>query len=84
MSLEELRIAYSNVDSISELTCFLWKRVEKHERTNDFFKDKGEIYALARCNLKTFIVHEQYVTSRMKTAGKMFCACVCLVCSWQW
>ena len=72
MSLEELRIAYNNVDSTPELTCFLWKRVEKPERTNDSFKDKGEMYALARCNLKTSIMHEQYVTSRMKTARKSY------------
>ena len=33
-SLEELRIVYNNVDSISELTRFLWKRVEEYERVN--------------------------------------------------
>ena len=40
MSLEELRTAYNKVDSISELTRFLWKRVEEHERVNGLFKDK--------------------------------------------
>ena len=39
MPLEELRNAYNNVDSISELTRFLWKRVEEHERANGPFKD---------------------------------------------
>ena len=39
MSLEELRNVYNNVDSISKLTRFLWKRVEKHERINGSFKD---------------------------------------------
>ena len=45
MSLEELRNAYNNVDSISEVTRFPWKRVEEHERVNGSFKDKGEMYA---------------------------------------
>ena len=39
MSLEELRNAYNNVDSISELSRFLWKRVEEHERVNGSIKD---------------------------------------------
>ena len=45
MSLEELRNAYNNVDSISDLTRFLRKRVVEHERVNGSFKDKGEMYA---------------------------------------
>merc|ERR1711966_219062 len=77
MSLEELRNAYNNVDSISELTRFLWKRVEEHERVNGLFKNKGEMYAWVRRNTKSSIVHEQSVTSRMKTAGKKFCS-LCL------
>ena len=44
-SLEELRNAYNNVDSISELARFLWKRVVEHERVNGLFKDKGDMYA---------------------------------------
>ena len=76
-SLEELRIAYNNVDSISELTRFLWKQIEEHERVNGSFKNKGEIYAWVRRNIETSIVHEQSVTSRMKTAGKKFCS-LCL------
>ena len=77
MSLEELQIAYNNVDSISELTRFLWKRVEEHEQVNGLFKNKGEMYASVRHNIKTSIVHEQSVSSRMKTAGKKFCS-LCL------
>ena len=76
-SLEELRIAYNNVDSISELTRFLWKRVEEHEEVNGSFKNKGECYAWVRRNIKTSIIHDQSVTSRMKTAGKKFCS-LCL------
>ena len=41
------------------------------------FNDKGEMYAWVRRNIKTSIVHEQYITSRMKTAGKRFCS-LCL------
>ena len=70
MSLEELRNAYNNVESVSELTQFLWKRVEQHERVNGSFKDKREKYAWVRRYIKTSIVHEQSVTSRTKTAGK--------------
>ena len=77
MSLEELKFAYNNVDSISELTRFIWKRVEEHERVNGSFKNKGEMYAWVRRNVKTSIVHEQSVTSRMKTADKKFCS-LCL------
>ena len=77
MSLEELQNAYNNVDSISELTRFLWKRVEEHERVNGLFRNKGEMYAWARRNIKSSIVNEQSVTSRMKTAGKKFCS-LCL------
>ena len=77
MTLEELQTAYKNVDSISELTRFLWKRVEEHERVNGLFKDKGDMYAWVRRNLKTSIMHEQSVTSRIKTAGKKLCS-LCL------
>ena len=78
MSLEELRTAYNNVvNSISELTRSLWKRVEEHERVNGSFKDKEEMYARVRRNIKTSIVYKQSVTSRMKTAGKKFCS-LCL------
>ena len=45
MSLEKLGDAYNNVDSISELTRFLWKRVEEHEVVNDMFKHKRDMYA---------------------------------------
>ena len=76
-SLEELKIAYNNVDSISELTRFIWKRVEEHEGVNGSFKNKGEMYAWVRRNIETSIIHEQSVTSRMKTAGKKFCS-LCL------
>ena len=68
---------YNNVDSISELTRFLWKRVEEHERVNGLFKNKGDMYAWVRRNIKSSIAHEQSVTSRMKTAGKKFCS-LCL------
>ena len=44
MSHEESRDAYNKADSISELTCFLWKRVEEHERVNGFFKHKGDMH----------------------------------------
>ena len=37
-SFEELRVSYNSVDSISELTRFLWKRIEEHERVNGSFK----------------------------------------------
>lgn len=77
MSLEELKFAYNNVDSISELTRFIWKRVEEHEGVNGSFKNKGEMYAWVRRNIETSIEHEQSVTSRMKTAGKKFCS-LCL------
>ena len=72
MSLEQLKIAYNNINSISELTCFLWKRVEEHERVNGLFKNKGDMYAWVRCNINSSIVHKQSVTARMKTAGKKF------------
>ena len=62
------------IHSISELTRFLWKRVEKRERVNGLFKDKGEMYAWVRRNIKTSIVRKQYVTSRIKTAGKKLCS----------
>ena len=55
MSLEELRTAYNNVDSISELSQFLCKRVEQHERVNGSFKDKGEMYAWVRRNIKLLL-----------------------------
>ena len=74
MSIEELKFAYNNVDSISELTRFIWKRVEEHEGVNGSFKNKGEMYAWVRRNIETSSVHEQSVTSRMKTAGKKFCS----------
>ena len=45
MSLEKLRNAYNNVDSISEVTRFPWKRVEEHERVNGAFKHKEDTYA---------------------------------------
>ena len=45
--------AYNNVDSISELTRFLWKRVEEHERVNDMFQHKRDMHAWVRRNLKT-------------------------------
>ena len=41
MLLEELRIAYNNVDSILEFIHFLWKRAEEHEQVNGLIKDKG-------------------------------------------
>ena len=50
-SLEELRIAYNKVDSISELTRFLWKRIEEHERVNSSFKDKEEMCVWVRHNI---------------------------------
>ena len=56
-----------------KLTRLLWKRVEEHERVNGSFKDKGDMYVWVRRNIKSSIVHEQSVTSRMKTAGKKFC-----------
>ena len=64
MLLEELRIAYNNVDSISELTRFLWKRVEQHGWVNGLFKDKdnGELYVRVRRNIKTSTAHKQSIT----------------------
>ena len=45
MALEKLRDAYNKVDSIiSELTRFLWKRVEENERVNGLFKHKGGVF----------------------------------------
>ena len=68
-SLEELRDAFNNAE-VTELTRFLWKRVEEHERVNGTFKHKGDMYSWVRTNMKTSIMNEQSVTSRMKTAGK--------------
>ena len=76
-SLEELLIPCNNVDSKSELTRFLWKRVGEYKGVNGLFKNKREMYVWVRRNTKTSIVHEQSVTSRMKTAGKKFCS-LCL------
>ena len=39
---------------------------------NGLFKNKGDMYAWARRNIKSSIAHEQSVTSRIKTAGKKF------------
>ena len=64
-SLEELRIAYNNVDSISE------------SMINGSFKNKREMYAWVRRNIETSIVHKKSVTSRTKTAGKKLCS-LCL------
>ena len=75
-SVEELRDAFNDVD-VTELTRFLWKRVEEHERVNGLFKNKGDMYSWIRENIKASIIHEQSATSRMKTAGKKICS-LCL------
>ena len=75
--LEELRDAFNNAE-VTELTRFLWKIVEEHERVNGVFKNNGDMYSWVRANMKTSIMHEQSVTSRMKTAGKTFCS-LCIV-----
>ena len=59
-----------NVRFISELhNMFLWKRVEEHERVNDAFKHKGDMYVWVRHSLKTSIMYKQSFISRMKTVG---------------
>ena len=57
MSPEELRTVFNNVDSISELTGTLWGKNEEHERVNGLFKDKGDMFAWVRRNLKTSIMY---------------------------
>ena len=71
--LEELEVAYNKIDC-TELTRFLWKRVRIHEKQHGRFKSKGEMYSWTRKNIKTEILYEQSVTSRMKTAGKEYCS----------
>ena len=72
-SIEELRDVYNKIDC-TELTRFMWKRVEEHEGVNGTFKQIGDMYSWIRTNMKTTIMYEQTVTSRMKTAGKKFCS----------
>ena len=72
-TLKELRMAYDKLDC-TELTRFLWKRVENHEKSNGKFKGTGEMYSWIRKKVKTEILYEQSVTSRMKTAGKEYCS----------
>ena len=54
-SLKELRMAYDKTDC-TELTRFLWKRVEDHEKCNGRFKCIGEMYSWISKNVKTEIL----------------------------
>ena len=58
----------------TELTRFLWKRIEINEIACGEFKNIGEAYAWTRANLKTKILYEQSITSKMRTAGKSYCS----------
>ena len=85
LGLDPPKICYFRPKNIGELA----PQIKLHEpinksarhfydkRINGLFKDKGEMDVWVRRNLKTSIMHEQSVTSRMKTAGKKFC-CLCL------
>ena len=73
-SPKELQEAYNKV-SVTELTRYLWKQVEKREKEVDKrFKTTGEIYKWLRKNLEVDIVYTQSVTSKMKTAGTKKCS----------
>ena len=72
-TLEELREGFNRIDC-TELTRFLWKRIEINEKECGKFKNIGEAYAWTRANLKTEILYEQSVTSKMRTAGKSYCS----------
>ena len=69
MDLKELKNAYSKIHC-SELTKFLWKQAETHEKSmGRLFSTENEMYQWVRSNLKISVLYKQSLSSRMKTSG---------------